>query len=635
MIQSFQLAIKESLVLKAFLGVVMISFAVWGVGDAINPALDPNVVIKVDQVEVRADELQRRFNLEVDQLRDALGSGFTAKQAADLGILDNLIAQLSQTARLDMAARNMGIYIPDETLRRAVTEQEMFKDETGNFNRMLFNQTLANNNLTEQGFVDLLRGDVTRQTLLSPIAENAGAPDSMIDALFRYRAEQRMADVLYIDDASISIENEPSETELRAVYDENIASFTAPEYREVSVVLIRPKDLVPPESITEEEIQAFYDENINQYRTPETRTVSQLVFNTQFEAEQAFEQRQDGDSLITLAERLGLDAPIELGEVRMTDDIGFDLSPIFALDLQAVSAPVQSDFGWHFFEVTAQEPGSIKALPVVRQKIIEFIVQDRAFDEMYEATVYMEDQLAAGITVKEVASAPGYSYAYFEAVDRDGRDTNGSRLSFPVEQERFLQIAFSTSEGLDSQLVETDEHAYILRVEDIIEPAPKPFERVKDDVRALWESQLRLTQTADKAKTLLDNIGPSTDLAALAESNEDVTFVKLGPVTRFGDSLRLDAIIPARYVSPEAMDKLFKANVDDVIDARVREGHIVARLIEIVPPNETDLMENKKQVADAVRNSIANDLVAVFSESVTREFDVTLNHESIDELTPQ
>ena len=635
MIQGLKEAIKESWILKGFLGVLMISFAVWGVGDAINPALDPNVVIKVDQVEVRAEELQRRFTREVEQLREALGPDFTAKQAADLGILDNLIAQLSQMASLDMAAREMGIQVPDETLRRSVTQQDMFKDETGNFNRLTFETLMAQNNLTEQGFVDLLRGDITRDTMLSPVADSAGAPKAMVDALFRYRAEQRMADVLFIDDAILDIGEEPSEGALRNVYDENISSFTAPEYREISAVIIRPKDLVPPESITEEEIQAFYDANISQYRTLETRTVSQIIFSTQFEAEAAYNQRQDGESLSDLAERADLGAPIDLGELRANDDIGFDLSAIFALDLQTISEPVQTDFGWHLFEVTARETGSVKALPVVREEIVEFIVQDRAIDEMYEATVYMEDQLAAGIPVKEVASAPGYTFAYFEAVDRDGRDVNGSRLSFPIEQERFLQLAFSTEEGIDSQLIETEEYAYILRVEDIISPTPKPFDRVKDDVRQLWEQQARQTAAAEKATALLDEIGPSSDMAALAEQDEQLTFVKLGPVTRFGDSLRLDAIIPARYVSPEAMDRLFKVNVNGVIEARVGEGHIIARLIEIVPPSEVDLADSKKQVEDAVRSSIANDLVAVFSESITREFDVTLNHESIGELTPQ
>ena len=635
MIQNLTVAIKESWLLKGFLGLVMISFAVWGVGDAINPAMDPNVVIKVDQVEVRAEELQRRFNQQLTDLRKALGPDFTAKQAADLGILDRLIQQLSQSASLNMAARELGVTISDETLRRSIQEQSGFTDETGNFNRLLFNATLANNNLTEQGFIDLLRGDLIRQTILQPVELSAGAPEAMVDSLFLYRAEQRLADVLYIADSSVELKSEATEEELRKVYNENISSFSAPEYRHVTAAIVRPKDLVPPSCISQEEIQTYYDENIEQYRTRETRNVSQLIFTNQFEAQEAYDQVVSGDNLTGLAEKITLTTPIELGLLSANDNIGFDLSPIFQLAPNSISTPIQTQFGWHLFEVTSVNTGSIKALPVVRDEIIEIIVQDRAFDEMYEATIYMEDQFAAGISVEEIASAPGFSYMQFNMVDRDGRDNTGAPLDFSIEQERFLRLAFSTERGIDSQLIETDEYAYILRVEDIIPSAPKSYERVVNDVAALWEAQSRNAATAFRAKTLLNSIEPTDDLPSLAEGNQDVEFVKLGPITRFGNSLRLDAIIPARYVSPEAMEKLFNSAIGDSVEARVTSGHIVARLIEIVPPDNITLAENRDVVTDAVKSSIASDLMTSFTRSLTSGYNVTLNSEIIDQIVPQ
>ncbi|MFL2770404.1 MAG: SurA N-terminal domain-containing protein [Rhodospirillaceae bacterium] len=635
MIQNMTVAIKESWLLKGFLGLVMISFAVWGVGDAINPAMDPNVVIKVDQVEVSAEELQRRFNQQLTQLREALGPDFTAKQAADLGILDTLIQQLSKSASLNMAARELGVTISDETLRKSIQEQSGFIDETGNFNRLLFNATLATNNLTEQGFIDLLRGDLLLETILQPVELSAGAPETMVDSLFLYRAEQRLADVLYIADSSIELKSEATEQELRKVYDENISSFSAPEYRHVTAAIVRPKDLVPPSSISQEEIQAYYDENIEQYRTRETRQVNQLIFGNEFEAQAAYAQAASGENLTRLAEKITLGVPIELGLLSANDNIGFDLSPIFQLALNSISTPIQTEFGWHLFEVTRVNVGSIKALPVVRDEIIALIIQERAYDEMYEATIYMEDQFAAGISVEEIASAPGFSYMQFNMVDRDGRDDTGAPLGFSVEQERFLRLAFSMERGIDSQLIETDEYAYILRVEDIIPSAPKPYERVANDVAILWEAQSQSTATAVKAKTLMNSIGPSVDLLAIAEENQDVEFVKLGPITRFGNSLRLDAIIPARYVSPEAMEKLFNSAIGDSIEARVTSGHIVARLIEVVPPDNITLAENRDIVTDAVKSSIASDLITSFTNSLTSGYNVTLNSEIIEQIIPQ
>lgn len=635
MIQGLKVALKESWILKGLLGLVMISFAVWGVGDAINPAVDPNIVIKVDQVEVRAAELQRRFNDEVDQLRNALGPDFTAREAADLGIMNNLVSELSQRAALDMAAREMGLLVPDETLRQAVMQQDAFKDETGNFNRLLLNATLMNNQLTEQDFVDLLRSDVTRQTLLQPVASNGGVPKVMADALFRFRAEQRIADVLYIDDAEVEIGDIPDETTLRQVYDDNIEAFTAPEYREVEAVMIRPTDLVPADSITEDEIQLFYEENIDRYREQPTRTVRQLIFPTELDAGDARGQLEDGETLIELGAKTGTGEPINLGILNANDDLGFDLSSVFALAEPGVTQPVQSDFGWHLFEVTELTTGSVKSLPVVRQEIIDFIVSDRAFDEMYEAEVYLEDQLAGGVPMKEIAETPGYTYIYYASTDREGRDATGAPLTFSVDQDRFLRLAFATQAGLDSQTITTNDYAYVQRVVSITEPAPKPYARVVLEVQALWVTQARAKASMEKATALAEAIGPSTDIPALAEGDDTVEFANLGPVTRFGDSLRINFIIPARLVSPALMDALFQAASGEVVSARVANGHVVARLDEVLPPNETELAQIREQVEGNVSNALVNDLISGYTTSITEEYQVVLNRESIDQMIPE
>ena len=635
MIQGLTRAIKESWILKGFLGILMISFAIWGVGDSINPAVDPNVAIKVDQVEVRTEELQRRFTAEVNQLRQAIGTDFTAKDAADLGIMDNIVAQLSERATLDMAARTMGLTIPDEALRRTVLEQDAFKDETGNFNRTLLNQVLSSNGVTEQGYIDLLRSDVSRQIMLQPIAANARAPKAMIDAIFTYRAEQRSAELLYVADESVQLGDEPTEEALSQVYDENLSAFTAPEYREVEAIVISTTDLVPPDSITQEEIQLFYDENIDRYRTKPTRTVRQLVFATALDATTAYNQIKDGDTLMELGERIKVGAPIDLGELKANDNLGFDLSAVFEQNDLGISAPIQTGFGWHLFEVTALTSGSISAIPVVREDIIDFIVTDRSFDEMYEATIYLEDQLSAGVPMTEIAETPGYTRIYFKTLDREGRDATGAPLTFPIDQERIIRSSFSTDVGSESPLIESDDYSYILRVNAVIEPAPKPYKRVELDVRVLWEEQARASATLATAKALLNDIGASTDLPALANNNDAIEFAKLGPITRFGDSLLVGSIIPARLVSPALMEILFQMKIGDAVEARVGNGHVIAKLKEILPPNGPELAQVRDQVTGAVGSALANDLVTAFTRTVSEEFNVVLNREAIDQLIPQ
>ncbi|MGY8963884.1 MAG: hypothetical protein ACKVKT_10040, partial [Rhodospirillales bacterium] len=171
-----------------------------------------------------------------------------------------------------------------------------------------------------------------------------------------------------------------------------------------------------------------------------------------------------------------------------------------------------------------------------------------------------------------------------KTLDREGRDATGAPLTFPIDQERIIRSSFSTDVGSESPLIESDDYAYILRVNAVIEPAPKPYKRVELDVRVLWEEQARASATLATAKALLNDIGASTDLPALANNNDAIEFAKLGPITRFGDSLLVGSIIPARLVSPALMEILFQMKIGDAVEARVGNGHVIAKLKEILPP---------------------------------------------------
>ncbi len=635
MIQGFQQAIKNSWLLKGFLGVVMISFAIWGVGDAINPAVDPTVAIKVGQVEVGTDEIQRRFTAEVTQLKDALGPDFTDKDAVDLGVMDRIIKQASRAASLEMAAKDMQLDLPDKSLRRLVMDMPEFKDEVGNFSRIILNNVLLSNNLSEQSFIELLRGDFLRQNLLNPVAESSSSPETLIDLLFQYRAEQRSAEIIYIPKSKFKLESSPDENMLREVYNANLDQFKAPERRKVEAILVRASELVPINSITEEDINNFYNENISRYRTEPTRTVQQVVFNDEKQAYDAYSSISNADTLNQLEEKIDIPEIINLGTLSRNDVTGFDISSIFDSNNIGILPPVSSDFGWHLFEITDVSAGSIKALPVVKDEIIKFIQDDKALDEMYEATVFMEDQLAGGVSMAEISETPSYKLINLEFINRDGIDINGAKIDLPLDENRFLNLVFSSEQGIESQIIETEDYAFILKVTEIRPPAPKPYDLVVDDLKKIWNNNEIVNEVNKKAISVIDKIGPSSDLFEITEKDELLEFANLGPVRRFGDSLMVNYIIPSQYVSTDLMNKLFNANIGEVVNAEVNDGHVIAKLKDIIKPDPFLFANTKIQIRNAVNSNIQNTILQNFTESILDDYDIFVNQEAINLLTPQ
>jgi|GEM_PF-1254050 len=114
MIQWFKDVTTDSILFKAFMVVMVLSFGVWGIGDVIAPSIDPNVAIQGGRFEVRASEVQRRFQVQIERLRENLGAEAAADPALKQLVLNNTVEELRQTAVTNMAALEMGKHVLTE-----------------------------------------------------------------------------------------------------------------------------------------------------------------------------------------------------------------------------------------------------------------------------------------------------------------------------------------------------------------------------------------------------------------------------------------------------------------------------------------------------------------------------------------
>ena len=86
-----------SLILDIAVAVLLIiSFAIWGIGDMITPGGNTNQVAEVDGTHITQREFQDQFQREMNRIRARIGN-IDAQQARNLGLadstLDGLIAR--------------------------------------------------------------------------------------------------------------------------------------------------------------------------------------------------------------------------------------------------------------------------------------------------------------------------------------------------------------------------------------------------------------------------------------------------------------------------------------------------------------------------------------------------------------
>jgi peptidyl-prolyl cis-trans isomerase D len=638
MIQWFKDVTSDSIIFKGFMVLMVVSFGVWGIGDVITPGVDPNVAIQGGRFEVRSAELQRQFGVQIDRLRESMGAEAANDPALKQSVLNNTVEEMRRTAVTNMAAFELGINVTKERVRDNVMSQEAFKDETGAFSQLRFSEILNQNQLNEAMFTKLVEDDLRQRVLLGPVGDGAAAPKALVDNLFAYRAETRIADTLLVSAAAMTVGDKPTDDQLKKTYDDNIAAFTAPEYRAISAVVLTRADLVPLDSIDPAAVRAFYDENAASYRAPESRKISQLLFETKEQAEAARALMAPGDDLAKIATKAKIDPPIDLGERPLNDSVFAMFGEAVKTPLNEISQPVQTDLGWHLLQVTGQTPESVKPFDMVRTEILRQLADDKSNDALYDATEKLEDEIAAGSPFDEAAKISGGRYVKLDSIDAKGLNPTGSPVYDAgqfggVSQESFLKLAFTTPAGLESKLTEFNGGFYVLKVDAVTPPTPKAMDQMRPEVVKLWQNQERALAAKAVAEKIAADLKPETTLTSLADNDKRLSYAKLGPLTRFGESLTKDYVVDSKRVGPDMLTKLFAGKSGDVVVASVQGGYIVARLKEIAAPRtDGDMAMVYADAQRATRDAVAQDLLAQFSNALAERYPVTLNTKAISDI---
>ena len=331
---------------------------------------------------------------------------------------------------------------------------------------------------------------------------------------------------------------------------------------------------------------------------------------------------------------MNLSPPIDMGHLAADAPIAAMIGDAYNLPVGQISDPTETDLGWHLFQITSELLEETTPFTDVKDEIREAMLDEIGIDSVYEASVDVEDAIAGGTPLREVSELIGGRVIQIPAMDRNGQDPNGNNISAIFDRLNFIDTVFSTPSGEASQLLDTPDRSgyYVLQVDSIKPPTPKPLESVRRQVVKLWEKEQRFAKANTLTDDLLDEIGPSTTFVDLAARHDTVSYAPLGPITRFGVGAQVDHIVDDKRISPAMLEALFSGKYGDVISAPVSDGFLIARIKQINTPKPdgnlaSAQVEIKKSVTNALRDDLADQVVKAFA----LRYPLEINNEVIDQ----
>ena len=330
-----------SWIAKIFIGLLVLSFAVWGIADIFRGYGSTNLA-KVGDSEISTETYRLAYQNEIRTFSRRLRQQLTNEQARALGLDQRVLALLIGEAAMDAHAKSLNLGITKKAVATEIVNTPALQDSAGAFSQARFQQLLRSTGFSEQGFIEQRRLETIRAQLSGALLSDITPPTTMLSASYNFSEETRKLRYFILPRSAVGKIAEPSEEQLRDYYKSQPVAFTAPEYRKVAFLVLSPKVIKDKIVVKDEEITEAFEARRSTYITPERRQILQITYPDALAAKAAAEKIKNEQDFINAAKARGFEKEdISLGllsKTQMADTIIAEAA--FALEAGKVSKPV-------------------------------------------------------------------------------------------------------------------------------------------------------------------------------------------------------------------------------------------------------------------------------------------------------
>ena len=621
----------QYVILTVLLGMLIISFALWGVGDMLRMGNSGTEVAHVGGTRVplygwvggtsvSVNEVRELFNRQLEQIQRQTGQRPEPEQALRYGIHIRALEDTIQRAVIDNAIQEYGLSVGDAEIRAAIARNPAFQTN-GSFDPILYKNRLQQARVPEASYVADIRREVASAQLLGVIQTDGLAPKLLRDDIFKMESEKRVAETVYVPDAIVATVPKPTPEQLNTYFEANKAKFQIPEFRAFSYVLLSVDDVLDQVSVTPDQVKQEYDARQAEFGSPEKRDVDQAMADTEDKAKKIIAKAQAGKSLEDATKDVmgSADGVIKLGTVLKKDLPAGPLADgVFAAPQGLDPTPIKSPLGWHVVRINKIDAGKVTPFDEVKDKLAKDVKAQLAPDLLIKLVNDFERVFSKNQSMKTAAEELQIKVKTYDTVDARGQDPSGKQVVIGPAAAELVQAAFATRESGESDLLETQKGEYFVVRTDRITPARIPaLSEVEAKVTDAWQAEERRKLADIKAKEVLDKANAGGDLAAIAK-DMGLELRTTKPVTRFDADT-------GNYLTQQATAELFKLPIGKAVSGRSTDGTVIVRPKEIQVADLAQAKDTLDRFGKQLDSMVGNDLVAQMLGALRQKYGVTVD----------
>jgi peptidyl-prolyl cis-trans isomerase D len=554
------------------LGMIIVTMAFFGINDYMTRSVDDYVARvegprkfygllsgQVRDIEVR--DFAERFDRARQARRRQDGKDFDALAFESKANKRKVLDQLIDEALLALSAEKGGVVSSKAAVQQRISSEAGFHGADGKFDPNQYRLALQSMNLTAQRYEELVREEIVTSLVPEEIAATEFAGDAEIDAYLKLSRQTRDVRFLEIPPPE-AVPAPPTDAEAKAWYDTHAAQYRSPEMVSVEYVEVDAANMPVATQPTEKQLRDLYDNSKGKFGTPDQRLGSHILIALPEKAtpaqqaaalakarDIAAKARAPGADFAALARQYSED----VGSKDSGGDLGaidkgvfgedFDKA-FFALQPGQVSDPVKLPDGYHVIQLREVVAGNAKPFEEVRAELEAQALQEereRAYNDFTGKLVdKVYDDPSQLVPAAQEMKLPVARTGYFSRTAGEGIAA--------LEQVRKAAFADAQkNERQVSDLVEIEpNHVVVLHVLDVKPAAPIPLASVRERVVMDLLADRAAKAAKAHAEAILARARKGEDLQAIsAELKRPVSDVP--GITRQAPNPQLAPLVDAAF----------------------------------------------------------------------------------------
>ena len=603
----------QSIFFKAFLVLLIIGFAAWGVGD-LSGNSNQNSVLSVGKQKITSEEIINELN----KVRYRMPQRPSINEAIKNGILNDIINKFEQEILINAEAKKLNLYVPLNIQTMAIRDEQAFKDPLGKFSQVRFLKSLNNAGLNEEKYLDMINTEAYFKQLSMPISLNKTYNTKIVKKLIEWQNEVREIDYFFLDKIKENKIKVPDANDLQVFYNEYKDLYKIPVTKNFKYIEIQPSDFKKKITVNDKKIKEIYESEITKYTSNEERSLYQVISQDIDKANAFIKKLKENDDFVKLAkDQFSLSKKdIDIGFVKKSELPKETKKQIFDGKTKDVIGPIKTKFGYAIYQLNTINPKKTTSYKDAYAEIKRELLNELSLELLYKDISSIEESIDQGDNLEEIVNSELLN-GKFKVKNLDNFAQKGilylsnGKIKNINNRKLIADNIWKITSNQISDVIELpkDTFMFVQLIKENKEYTPV-FKEIRTDIYKKWVEKEQLIQTELKLKKIV--------------KENKVKFNKLLNIER--NQINLTNKIKDKLI----INQIFKMKKNKINFIKLKNGVIAIKFINSKTKNYNLKEDTINQLNASLSESFFNDYSNNFIQILGNKHKIKRDYKSLE-----